>query len=40
MYDNAWSKREVIKSIFLRLSETFDYTARQHVDVRPTAPNG
>jgi ferredoxin-NADP reductase len=29
-----------IKSFFLRLSETFDYTAGQHVDVRLTAPNG
>jgi ferredoxin-NADP reductase len=29
-----------IKSFFLCLSETFDYTAGQHVDVRLTAPNG
>ena len=29
-----------IKSFFLRPSETFDYTAGQHVDVRLTAPNG
>ena len=29
-----------IKSFFLRLAETFDYTAGQHVDVRLIAPNG
>jgi ferredoxin-NADP reductase len=29
-----------IKSFFLRISETLDYTAGQHVDVRLTAPNG
>src|SRR5215468_4173271 len=29
-----------IKSFFLRLSETLDYTAGHHVDVRLTAPNG
>jgi ferredoxin-NADP reductase len=29
-----------IKSFFIRLSETFDFTAGQHVDVRLTAPNG
>jgi ferredoxin-NADP reductase len=34
------ARTPVIKSFFLRLSETFDYTAGQHVDVRLTAPNG
>ena len=29
-----------IKSFFLRLSEAFNYTAGQHVDVRLIAPNG
>ena len=30
----------VIKSFFIHLTERFDYTAGQHVDVRLTAPNG
>jgi ferredoxin-NADP reductase len=34
------ARTAAIKSFFLRLSETFDYTAGQHVDVRLTAPNG
>ncbi|WP_377830967.1 FAD-binding oxidoreductase (plasmid) [Bradyrhizobium lupini] len=34
------TRTPVIKSVFLRLSESFDYTAGQHVDVRLTAPNG
>src|SRR6516165_1774544 len=34
------ARTPAIKSFFLRLSETFDYTAGQHVDVRLTAPNG
>ena len=34
------TRTPAIKSFFLRLSEAFDYTARQHVDVRLTAPNG
>jgi NAD(P)H-flavin reductase len=34
------TKTPAIKSFFLRLSEAFDYTAGQHVDVRLTAPNG
>ena len=34
------TRTPAIKSFFLRLSETFDYTAGQHVDVRLTAPNG
>jgi ferredoxin-NADP reductase len=34
------TRTPAIKSFFLRLSEAFDYTAGQHVDVRLTAPNG
>src|SRR3954466_16426998 len=34
------TRTPTIKSFFLRLSETFDYTAGQHVDVRLIAPNG
>jgi ferredoxin-NADP reductase len=34
------ARTPAIKSFFLRLSETFDYTAGQHVDVRLTALNG
>jgi ferredoxin-NADP reductase len=34
------ARTPAIKSFFLRLSETFDYTAGQHVDVRLTAPTG
>src|SRR3954464_7843118 len=34
------ARTPAIKSFFLRLSETFDYMAGQHVDVRLTAPNG
>src|SRR6185295_16432463 len=34
------TRTPAIKSFFLRLSETFDYTAGQYVDVRLTAPNG
>ena len=34
------TRTPAIKSFFLRLSEPFDYTAGQHVDVRLTAPNG
>src|SRR5262245_54358666 len=34
------ARTPAIKSFFLRLSEAFDYTAGQHVDVRLTAPNG
>ena len=34
------TRTPAIKSFFLRLSETFDYTAGQHVDIRLTAPNG
>ena len=34
------TRTPAIKSFFLSLSETFDYTAGQHVDVRLTAPNG
>src|SRR6516164_8708879 len=34
------TRTRAIKSFFLRLSETFDYTAGQHVDVRLTAPDG
>ena len=34
------TRTPAIKSFFLRLSETFDYTAGQHVDVRLTAPDG
>ena len=34
------TRTPAIKSFFLRLSETFDHTAGQHVDVRLTAPNG
>jgi glycine betaine catabolism B len=34
------TRTPAIKSFFLRLSETFDSTAGQHVDVRLTAPNG
>ena len=34
------TRTPAIKSFFLCLSETFDYTAGQHVDVRLTAPNG
>ena len=34
------TRTPAIKSFFLRLSETFDYTAGQHVDVRLIAPNG
>jgi hypothetical protein len=34
------TRTPAIKSFFLRLSETFDYTAGQHVDVQLTAPNG
>src|SRR5215813_11918430 len=34
------TRTPAIKSFFLRLSETFDYTAGQHVDMRLTAPNG
>ena len=34
------TRTPAIKSFFLRISETFDYTAGQHVDVRLTAPNG
>jgi ferredoxin-NADP reductase len=33
------TRTPAIKSFFLRLSETFDYTAGQDVDVRLTAPN-
>src|SRR6516165_5509128 len=33
------TRTPAIKSFFLRLSETFDYTAGQHVDVRLIAPN-
>jgi ferredoxin-NADP reductase len=34
------TRTRAIKSFFLRLSETFDYAAGQHVDVRLTAPDG
>jgi ferredoxin-NADP reductase len=34
------ARTRAIKSFFLRLSEAFDYTAGQHVDVRLTAPEG
>jgi ferredoxin-NADP reductase len=34
------TRTAAIKSFFLRPSETFDYTAGQHVDVRLTAANG
>src|SRR4051812_28725358 len=34
------TRTPAIKSFFLRLSETFGYTAGQHVDVRLIAPNG
>ncbi|MBZ9985292.1 MULTISPECIES: ferredoxin reductase [unclassified Mesorhizobium] len=34
------TRTPAIKSFFLRLSEPFEYTAGQHVDVRLTAPNG
>ena len=34
------TRTPAIKSFFLRLYETFDYTAGQHVDVRLTAPDG
>jgi ferredoxin-NADP reductase len=34
------TRTPTIKSFFLQLSESFDYTAGQHVDVRLTAPNG
>jgi len=34
------TRTPAIKSFFLRLSETFNYTAGQHVDVRLIAPNG
>jgi ferredoxin-NADP reductase len=34
------TRTRAIKSFFLRLSKTFDYTAGQHVDVRLTAPDG
>jgi glycine betaine catabolism B len=34
------TRTPAIKSFFLRLSETFDYTAGQHVDVRLPAPDG
>jgi len=34
------TRAPAIKSFFLRLSETFDYSAGQHVDVRLTALNG
>src|SRR5213075_3259620 len=34
------TRTPAIKSFFLSLSETFDHTAGQHVDVRLTAPNG
>jgi ferredoxin-NADP reductase len=34
------TRTPTIKSFFLRLSETFDYTAGQHVDVRLIAPDG
>ena len=34
------TRTPAIKGFFLRLSETFDYTAGQHVDVRLIAPNG
>jgi ferredoxin-NADP reductase len=34
------TRTQAIKSFFLRVSETFDYAAGQHVDVRLTGPNG
>ena len=34
------TRTAAIKSFFLRISGTFDYTAGQHVDVRLIAPNG
>ena len=34
------TRTPALKSFFLSLSETFDHTAGQHVDVRLTAPNG
>jgi ferredoxin-NADP reductase len=34
------ARTPAIKSFFLRLSEMFNYTAGQHVDVRLTAPSG
>ncbi|QOZ28443.1 ferredoxin reductase [Bradyrhizobium sp. CCBAU 51753] len=34
------TRTPAIKSFFLRISETFDHRAGQHVDVRLTAPNG
>src|SRR3954465_7033111 len=34
------TRTPTIKSFFLSLSETFNYMAGQHVDVRLTAPNG
>ncbi len=34
------TRTPAIKSFYLRLSETFNYTAGQHVDVRLNAPNG
>jgi ferredoxin-NADP reductase len=34
------TRTPAIKSFFLSLSETFDHTAGQHVDVRLTAPTG
>ena len=34
------TRTPAITDFFLRLSETFDYTAGQHVDVRLTAPGG
>jgi len=34
------TRTPAIKSFFLRLSERFEYTAGQHVDVRLPAPNG
>ena len=34
------TRTPVIKSFFVRLSETFDYVAGQHVDVRLTASRG
>src|SRR3954449_9876991 len=34
------TRTPAIRSFFLRLSETFGYTAGQHVDVRLTAPHG
>ena len=34
------TRTPAIKSFFLRLTETFNYAAGQHVDVRLTAPSG